>query len=94
MDDYRSRRVDTSAAAIPTTPDFQQYKLDCLTLLPAADFASQKLETISKSLFQPFATRTLVNKFAGIGIFSRTLILQTRLLIMLQVEVKTIAYSE
>jgi hypothetical protein len=56
-----------------------------LNLLPVADLMSQKLETISKSVFRAFDQRALVDKFAGIGIFGRALLLQTRLLIMLQV---------
>jgi hypothetical protein len=55
-----------------------------LSLIPAADFQSQKLETMSKSLFQDFDNRALINKIAGCGIFERVLLLQTRLLLMLQ----------
>jgi hypothetical protein len=54
-------------------------------VLPAADINSQKLETISKSLFQEFNNRALIDQIAGCGLFERTLLLQTRLLLMLQV---------
>jgi hypothetical protein len=85
MDDFRSRRVDAAAGAIPSTSDFQKAKHASLLLLPVADLLSRKIETMSKSLFRGFQLQSLVDKFAGSGVFERALLLQTRLLIMLQV---------
>ena len=85
MDDFRSRRVHAAAGAIPSTSDFQKAKHASLLLLPVADLLSRKIETMSKSLFRGFQPQSLVDKFAGSGVFERALLLQTRLLIMLQV---------
>jgi hypothetical protein len=87
FDDFRCQRLveDQGSSEPPSTLAFQQAKYEQLLVLPAADINSQKLETISKSLFQEFGNRALIDKFAGCGLFERALILQTRLLLMLQV---------
>jgi hypothetical protein len=85
VDDFRSKRVETTPDALPSVAEFQNKTYLNSNLLPVADLMSQKLETISKSVFRAFDQRDLVDKFAGIGIFGRALLLQTRLLIMLQV---------
>lgn len=86
MDDFKCRRLveDRGSCDPPSTPAFQAMKYDHLMLIPASDLQSQKLETMSKVLFQDFDNRALVNKVAGCGIFERVLLLQTRLLLMLQ----------
>jgi hypothetical protein len=87
IDDFRARRMFTPAGSSmpPSAADFQKSKLENCFLLPVADLQSQRLETMSKSLFRAFDPGELVVKFEGSGIFGRTLLLQTRLLIMLQV---------
>jgi hypothetical protein len=73
------------SSELPSASDLQKSKLENCSLLPVADLQSQKLETMSKSLFRAFHAKDLVLKFEGTGIFGRALLLQTRLLIMLQV---------
>ncbi len=87
IDDFRVRRMFTPAGGnmSPSASDLQKSKSENCFLLPVADLQSQRLETMSKSLFRAFDTGELVVKFEGSGIFGRTLLLQTRLLIMLQV---------
>jgi hypothetical protein len=88
MDDFR-----VSAIAGPVLEDvssplpslLQRSAHDALCTIPVADLGSFKMETFSKDLFRPFDARKLIDKFAGSGLFARTLLLQTRLLIMLQV---------
>jgi hypothetical protein len=87
IDDFRVGRMFSPAGGSvpPSASDLQKSKLENCFLLPVADLQSQRLETMSKSLFRAFDPGELVVKFEGSGIFGRTLLLQTRLLIMLQV---------